>query len=68
MARRMLSSFQPECDKEGVLEWVPVKELEKLPIWEGDRIFLRLLGDNVPFFSLKLEYKGDTLVNHILYQ
>ena len=63
-----LSSLRMEKDTEGLLEWVPISDVIRLPIWEGDRIFLRLLGDNVPFFSLKLEYKGDTLVNHILYQ
>ena len=27
----------------------------------GDKIFLRLLDENVPFFSLKLRYEGETL-------
>ena len=62
-----LSAFQSDRDEEGVLEWVPVGDVEKLPIWEGDRIFLRLLAENAPFFSLKLEYRGDTLVKHTLY-
>lgn len=44
-----------ECD-EGVLEWVPKKEIDNLNIWEGDKIFFRLLAENVPFFSLKLVY------------
>ena len=54
-----------ECD-EGVLEWVDIKRLYSLPIWEGDKIFLRLIEQNAPFFSLKLEYVGDTLVNAVL--
>ena len=54
-----------ECD-EGVLEWVDIKKLYSLPIWEGDKIFLRLIEQNAPFFSLKLEYIGDTLVNAVL--
>ena len=33
-----------------------------LPQWEGDKIFLRLLEENAPFFSLKLRYEGDKLV------
>ena len=41
------------CD-EGELEWIPKAELRKLPMWAGDRIFLRLLDSNEPFFSLKL--------------
>lgn len=34
----------------------------KLTLWEGDRIFLRLLDSNEPFFSLKLSYDGDELI------
>ena len=46
---------------EGVLEWVPIKDIFHLNIWEGDKIFFRLLADNEPFFSLKLVYseQGD---------
>ena len=54
-------------NEEGTLEWVPINHVESLPIWEGDRIFLRLLAEDSPFFSLKLEYRGDTLVKHTLY-
>lgn len=54
-----------DCD-EGVLEWVRKERLFSLPIWEGDKIFLRLLEENAPFFSLKLEYKGDTLLKAVL--
>lgn len=53
------------CD-EGDLEWVPIEEVGKLPIWEGDRIFLELLRTEPRFFLLKLEYEGDRLVNHVL--
>lgn len=45
------------CD-EGELEWVPVEKVWKLNIWEGDKIFFRLLDENAPFFSLKLVYDG----------
>lgn len=47
---------------EGDLEWVPIDQIETLSVWEGDRIFLRLLAENAGFFSLKLKYEGDTLV------
>ena len=51
-----------ECD-EGDLEWVPKSEVENLPIWEGDKIFFRLIADpDSPFFSLKMSYQGDELV------
>ena len=53
------------CD-EGVLEWIEKERLLSLPIWEGDKIFLRLLDEDVPFFSLKLCYAGDTLTEAVL--
>ena len=53
------------CD-EGTLEWVPKKQLSELNLWEGDRIFFRLLEENAPFFSLKLRYEGDTLAEACL--
>ena len=54
-----------DCD-EGVLEWVDKKALLSLPIWEGDKIFLRLLEEERPFFSLKLRYQGEKLVGAVL--
>ncbi len=54
-----------ECN-EGNLCWVDIKEIYDLPIWEGDKIFLKLLEEKSPFFSLKLEYIGDKLVNAVL--
>ena len=54
-----------ECD-EGDLEWIDKKDLYDLTLWEGDRIFLRLLDENIPFFSLKLCYHGDKLAEAVL--
>lgn len=54
-----------DCD-EGVLEWVPKDRLDELELWEGDRIFLRLLAEDAPFFSLKLSYTGDHLEEAVL--
>ena len=51
---------------EGELEWVPKVKVEQLPIWEGDRIFFRLLEERKDFFSLKLRYEGDTLAEAVL--
>lgn len=51
---------QKPCD-EGELAWVRKDEMETLPMWAGDRIFLRLLAEERPFFSLTLQYEGDTL-------
>ncbi|MBQ3154624.1 MAG: DNA mismatch repair protein MutT, partial [Clostridia bacterium] len=56
---------QTVCD-EGDLEWIKKEDLFRLPMWEGDKIFLQLLFDDAPFFSLKLVYRGDTLVSHQL--
>ena len=54
-----------DCD-EGELVWLPWTALPELPIWEGDRIFLRLIDEDVPFFSLKLRYEGETLAEAVL--
>lgn len=54
-----------ECD-EGNLEWVSRDFVAKLPLWEGDHIFLKLLWQDAPFFLLKLRYEGDTLAEAVL--
>ncbi len=54
-----------ECD-EGVLEWVDKSAVRALPTWEGDRIFLDLMEENRPFFSLKLVYAGEHLCEAFL--
>lgn len=53
------------CD-EGELEWVRKEDVLKLNIWEGDKIFFRLMNENRGFFSLKLTYVGDCLVSAVL--
>ena len=53
------------CD-EGDLVWLPWARLPELPIWEGDRVFLRLIDEDAPFFSLKLRYEGETLAEAVL--
>ncbi|MBR0446011.1 MAG: 8-oxo-dGTP diphosphatase [Oscillospiraceae bacterium] len=54
-----------ECD-EGDLQWVSRDFLDALPKWEGDKIFLKLLWEDAPFFLLTLRYKGDRLTEAIL--
>ena len=54
-----------ECD-EGQLEWIEKERVLTLPQWAGDRIFLDLMQKNVPFFSLKLRYEGETLAEAVL--
>ena len=54
-----------DCD-EGTLEWVPKSKISDLNLWEGDLIFFKLLEEDAPFFSLKLVYQGDKLVEAVL--
>ena len=54
-----------ECS-EGTLEWVKKREVCELPIWEGDKIFFRLLEEEAGFFSLKMTYQKDRLVEAVL--
>ncbi len=49
------------CD-EGTLEWIPKSRISELNLWEGDKLFFTLLDRNEPFFSMKLVYQGDTLI------
>lgn len=60
---------------EGNLEWVEKEALVSFSsedhsasyqLWEGDRIFLKLLMEDAPFFSLKLSYDGDRLIEAVL--
>lgn len=53
----------PECD-EGELRWIRIEEAEKLPLWEGDRIFLPLLRTREDCFSLKLIYAPGGALEH----
>lgn len=54
-----------DCD-EGTLEWVDKEKVFQLPIWEGDKIFFRLMEEQDDFFSLKLRYEGDVLAEVVL--
>ena len=44
-----------EC-LEGELQYFSYEEILRLPLWEGDRIFLDLLAKGQGFFSLTLRY------------
>lgn len=61
-------SFDGELStcSEGELEWIDKSQLNSLPMWEGDKIFFDLIKNNEPFFSLKLKYAGDRLVESVL--
>ena len=67
-------------DDEGELAWIKKtvisgqwsvdsgqRAVPVLPLWEGDKIFLRLLlDDGTPFFSLKLVYENDEMTSATL--
>ncbi len=55
----------PDCS-EGSLEWVKKDRIEELNLWEGDKVFFRLLDKGEPFFSLKLCYYGENLVQTVV--
>ena len=54
-----------DCN-EGTLEWIEKRKVYGLPLWEGDKIFFRLMEENHPYFSLKLRYVGEDLVEKVL--
>ena len=58
-------TLRTDCE-EGELAWIGKQALLDQPIWEGDKIFLRLLETERPFFSLKLCYEGDRLAEAVL--
>ena len=51
------SGVMTDCD-EGCLEWVDKAAVQDLPIWQGDKIFFKLLAEDAPFFHLELTYDG----------
>ena len=53
---------QQQLCGEGELAWISKQGLYDLTLWEGDRIFLRLLEQDAPFFSLKIVYHGEALI------
>ena len=53
------------CD-EGDLAWIDKGDLLRLTLWEGDKVFLKLLDTREDFFDLTLKYHGETLVGVLL--
>ena len=64
-SKEFSGELSADCD-EGVLDWIDKKEMLTLQIWEGDKIFLNLIDTDAPFFSLKLVYQKDRLIEHKL--
>ncbi len=51
-----------EC-REGELRWIEKDRIFSLNLWEGDKAFLKYLMEDKGFFSMKLVYRGDSLVD-----
>lgn len=64
-ATEWIGELNYDC-REGVLEWVRKDEVNSLELWEGDKVFFKLLEENAPFFSLKLVYDGNKLRECVL--
>lgn len=53
----------PSRNEDGPLRWVPINELEALPMWEGDRYFLPWVFDDDPRqFHAVLPYRDGQLL------
>ena len=64
-ADRFEGTMSTWCD-EGILEWYKKSRIRELNLWEGDRIFFKLLGEREDVFTLKLVYEGDILKKAVL--
>ena len=53
-----VDGFIKECN-EGDLRLIPISEIDKLNMWEGDKYFLHRLDDE--YFEMTLIYDGDVL-------
>ena len=59
---RALETGEVLSGAEGDLKWIPKDEIMDLNLWEGDRLFLKKVAEDEPFFFMRLEYHGDDLV------
>ena len=50
------------CD-EGELKWIPIKDMYKYPMWEGDKAFLTLLINHAPYFKMRIQYYLGQLIS-----
>ena len=60
-AARMSANKMPACE-EGELRWISEDQLMDLPMWEGDRLFLKPLLEGADTITMTLHYEGDELV------
>ena len=60
------SGTMSDCN-EGELRWIDKDKIMDLNLWDGDRIFLKIMLESDDFFSIKLSYEGDEIVDQKLY-
>ena len=56
------SDEAPACCDEGELRWIPEEQLMDLPMWEGDKLFLKPLMEGAEKINLTLRYEGEELI------
>lgn len=61
-AEKFSGELKTDC-AEGDLVWIENEKVTSLPLWAGDRIFLRWL-DQPSFFSAKFIYDKGQLIDH----
>jgi 8-oxo-dGTP diphosphatase len=61
-AQHFTGELKANCP-EGDLVWVPDEQVQELPLWPGDRLFLRWLRQP-KFFSAKFHYENGQLKHH----
>jgi 8-oxo-dGTP pyrophosphatase MutT (NUDIX family) len=52
------SGFIHPCD-EGTLSWISKDKIFDLNLWEGDKVFLKELMNNNPYFEIELNYDNN---------
>lgn len=64
------TDFSGEVDYdcvEGTLKWIPLNNLFNIPLWEGDKLFLKPILNHEPYFEMSMKYEGDSLVEYKKY-
>lgn len=63
VVKEFKGKLKKNCN-EGELAWVNLDELFDLSLWEGDRIFLKPVLNDEPFFEMIMWYQGDKLMKY----
>ena len=49
---------------EGTLKWIPLDDIFDINLWEGDKLFLKPILENKPYFEMHMHYDGDKLTEY----